>query len=57
MEEEAREILRIALTRQNTAQPNLAESIRRRFAPLGGLKIPEPVREAIRRPPKLKAGE
>lgn len=48
MEEEARDILRVALS---TPEPsvNLAEAIRRRFAPLGGVDLEpfpdEPVRD------------
>lgn len=53
MEEEAREILREALTGKQTRQGNIAESIRRRFAALGGVELPETVRESIRKPPKF----
>ena len=53
MEEEAREILKAAVVGEKTPQRNLADSIRNRFAPLGGLELPDPVREPIRRPPKL----
>lgn len=53
MEEEAREILKAALVGEETPQRNLADSIRNRFVPLGGLELPDPVREPIRRPPKL----
>jgi plasmid stability protein len=52
MEEEARQILRAALTNR-TAGANLAESIRGRFAVLGGVEIPVPPRDPIRQPPKL----
>jgi plasmid stability protein len=51
MEEEAREILRTALTTSATGQPNLAEAIRRRFAGFGGAQIKLPHRDAIRRAP------
>ena len=52
MEDEARNILRAALA-QDAANPrNLAEAIRRRFAPLGGVELRLPVREPIREPPK-----
>lgn len=52
MEEEAREILRASLNAP-AAQPreNLAEAIRKRFAPLGGLELELPKREPMREPP------
>lgn len=53
MEEEAREILKLALLSKDTTGPNLAESIRRRFAPLGGVDLPPFPREPIREPPKF----
>jgi len=53
MEEEARQILREALTEEVKPAGNLAERIRRRFEPLGGLNIELPAREPIREPPKL----
>jgi plasmid stability protein len=52
MEEEARQILKAALTHQR-AGANLAESIRGRFAALGGVELSIPPRDAMRRPPKL----
>jgi plasmid stability protein len=51
MEEEAREILRLALTVPSPATGNLAESIRRRFRALGGLELEMPQRDAMREPP------
>jgi len=51
MEEEAREILRLALTVPSPAKGNLAESIRRRFRALGGLELEVPQRDAMREPP------
>lgn len=51
MEEEAREILRLALMGKRTAEQNLAESIRRRFADLGGVELHCEPRELARRPP------
>jgi len=48
MEDEAREILKAGVT----AQPdglNLAESIRRRIAPVGGIDLTLPLRQAVRR--------
>jgi plasmid stability protein len=52
MEDEARNILRTALSSAEVTPGNLAESIRRRFAPLGGVELRLPVREPIREPPK-----
>jgi antitoxin FitA len=52
MEEEARNILRTALAEDRTTSGNLAEAIRRRFEPLGGVNLILPAREAIREPPK-----
>jgi plasmid stability protein len=49
MEAELREILRDALRSEEQVAPDLAEAIRRRFAPLGGVELqpfpPTPVRE------------
>jgi plasmid stability protein len=53
MEEEAREILRSALTNSGSAKENLAEAIRRRFAAVGGFDAELPRRDAIRRAPKF----
>ena len=53
MEEEAREILKTGLTPKPAQRLNLAESIRRHIAPLGGIELVLPARQAIRRPPKL----
>jgi plasmid stability protein len=44
MEEEAREILRSALTASSPVRRNLAEAIRRRFAEFGGLELELPSR-------------
>ena len=49
MEEEAREILRSALVTQPNL--NLADIVRRRFAPLGGVELELPPRDPIRKPP------
>jgi antitoxin FitA len=51
MEEEAREILRSALREKPDVEENLATSIRRRFAPLGGIDLPLLPREPMRLPP------
>jgi plasmid stability protein len=51
MEEEAREILRSALTASSPAKGNLAETIRRRFAAFGGVELELPRRDAVRQAP------
>jgi plasmid stability protein len=51
MEEEAREILRSALTTSSRTNGNLAEAIRRRFASFGGIEISLPKRDAVRKAP------
>ena len=53
MEEEAREILRSALTPEPANRLNLADSIRRHIEPLGGVDLSLPTREPVRRPPTL----
>lgn len=53
MEEEAREILKAALRNQKTDRGNLANSIRARFASLGGVDLPDAPREPMRRPPRF----
>ena len=53
MESEAREILRSALTNRPPAGANLAQSIQRRFAALGGVELKLPRRDVIRRPPEF----
>ena len=52
MEEEARAILRAALTEQ-AAPANLAQAIRARFEPLGGVELDIPPRDPMRDPPRL----
>ena len=49
MEEEARQILRAQLDQEPKRQENLAESIRRKFAPLGGVDLKIPPRKIERR--------
>jgi plasmid stability protein len=51
MEEEAREILRSALTASRGVKGNLAETIQRRFAAFGGLEFELPRRDAMRQAP------
>ena len=53
MEEEAREILRSALTAFSPVKVNLAEAIQRRFARVGGFDLKLPRRDPIRRVPDL----
>ncbi len=53
MEEEARNILRAALAEETATPLNLAEAIRRRFRPFGGVKLRVPNRQPMREPPKL----
>lgn len=53
MEEEARDILRSALSVESAAKPSLVKSIRSRVAPLGGVELEAPPREPIREPPDL----
>jgi plasmid stability protein len=54
MEEEARLVLSAALSEEPKRALNLAESIRRRFAPLGGVELELPPREPVREPPDFK---
>jgi len=51
MEDEARDILRSALSREPRRQRNLAAAIRARFAPLGGVELQPTPRDAMRAPP------
>lgn len=53
MEEEAREILRSALTVSSPVKRNLAETIHRRFAEFGGLELELPRRDAVRQAPEF----
>lgn len=50
MEDEARDILRAALSAEAPTPSNLVQSIRARIAPLGGVELPEVPREAMREP-------
>ncbi|WP_342235145.1 FitA-like ribbon-helix-helix domain-containing protein [Inquilinus sp. OTU3971] len=50
IEEEALDILRSALSREPDGAGNLADAIRQRFAPFGGVDLPDMPREAIREP-------
>jgi len=55
MEDEARDILRVALNKEPLPPANLAAAIRARFASLGGVDLPEVPREKMREPPDLGA--
>jgi plasmid stability protein len=48
MEDEARDILRAALSTDEPHARNLAQTIQERFATLGGVDLPETRRESIR---------
>ena len=54
MDDEARDILRSALSRTPARPGNLAASIRARFAPLGGVEVPVVAREPPREPPSFE---
>jgi plasmid stability protein len=51
MEAEAREVLKAALLRDTAPRRNPADSIRGRFAPLGGVELPAIPRESRSRKP------
>ncbi len=53
MEEEARDILRSALSTNASRSGNLANAIRARFAPLGGAELSLAQREPMREPVDL----
>lgn len=50
MEDEARDILRSALSTDDLRPRNLGQAIHERFAALGGVDLPDVPREAIRQP-------
>ncbi len=50
MEDEARHILRAALSQASPRAPGLGASIRQRFAALGDVQLPIAAREAVREP-------
>jgi plasmid stability protein len=55
MEAEARTILSEAVANdRDQPEPNLAEAIRRRFAPLGGVNLELPPREFVDEPPSFE---
>jgi antitoxin FitA len=51
MEDEARDILRTALAQEPLPTGNLADAIRRRIEPLGGVELSVPPRGPIHEPP------
>lgn len=53
MEAELRSILNDVLDRDSEAEPNLAEAIRRHFAPLDGVELELPPRGPAREPPRF----
>jgi plasmid stability protein len=53
MEDEARDILRVALSSESHTSRDLIESIRRRFTAVGGIELDLPPREPIREPPDV----
>jgi plasmid stability protein len=53
MEDEVRHILRTALAEAPRQPANLADAIRRRFAPLGGVELSIPPRGKLREPPRF----
>ena len=50
MEDEARDILRSALSTDDPRPRSLGQAIHERFGPLGGVDLPDVAREAIRQP-------
>ncbi len=52
MEDEARNILRTALAQDTKTARNLAQAIRKRFEPLGGVELELPERQPMRSPPR-----
>jgi plasmid stability protein len=50
MEAELRQILGDALVEDESREPNLAEAIRRRFAPFGGVELESHPPVAVRKP-------
>jgi hypothetical protein len=56
MEAEVRSILSEAVEDRDPPEPNLAEAIRRRFGPLGGVDLELPPREYVDAPPSFSKG-
>lgn len=53
MEDEARDILRSALSVEPVSGASLVQAIRGRIAPLGGVDLDLPERDPMRAPPEL----
>jgi plasmid stability protein len=53
MEDEVRYILRTVLAETHAQPTNLADAIRRRFEPLGGVELKIPARGKLREPPRF----
>jgi len=51
MEDEVRDILSATVAEERMPRENLADAIRRRIAPLGGIDLPLPPRGPLREPP------
>jgi antitoxin FitA len=51
IEDEARDILRAALAEEGTARTNLADAMRRRIDPIGGIELVARPRGPMRSPP------
>ena len=54
MEEEARAILKAALSTEKSSSLDLGKRIHSRFAALGGVELPEIPREPARNPPDFR---
>jgi len=54
MEDEARDILRAALSSHSNGPVSLVDSIRARIEPLGGVDLVLPPRETLRTPPEFE---
>ena len=54
MEDEARDILKSALSTTSSRATSLAKSIRRRLEPTGGVDLEIPPRETMREPPRFE---
>jgi plasmid stability protein len=54
MEDEARDILRTALAQEPAQVGNLADAIRARIEPFGGVELSLPHRGPMRDPPKFE---
>lgn len=53
MEDEVREVLRTTLAAETSEPENLADRIRKRFEPLGGVELELPERQSVREPPEF----